>query len=156
MTVKLAVGDKAPDFKLATDGGGDISLADLAGRKVVLYFYPKADTPGCTKEAIAFSSLKKAFSKADTEVIGVSADEIKAQDKFKSKHKLTTVLASDPAHEMLTAYGVWGKKTLYGRLFDGITRTTVLIGRDGRILRVWPKVKVDGHADEVLAAAQEA
>ena len=154
MESNLTAGAKAPDFKLATDGNGSVSLSDFAGKKVVLYFYPKANTPGCTKEAIAFSALKPAFAKANTVVIGVSADAVAAQDKFKAKHKLTTPLASDPTHKMLTAYGVWGKKSLYGRIFSGITRTTVLIGPDGRIAQVWPKVKVDGHAEEVLAAAK--
>ena len=124
-----AVGAKAPAFTLPRDGGGTISLADFKGRKLVLYFYPKADTPGCTRESIAFSSLKRAFAKADTEVVGVSADPVKAQDKFRDKHKLAIPLASDETKKMLTAYGVWGEKSMYGRKFMGVRRTTVLIDR---------------------------
>jgi peroxiredoxin Q/BCP len=149
-----AVGAKAPAFTLPRDGGGMVSLADFTGRKLVLYFYPRADTPGCTKESIAFSSLKRAFAKADTEVVGVSADPVKAQDKFRDKHKLAIPLASDEAKKMLTAYGAWGEKSMYGRKFMGVRRTTLLIDRDGRIARVWENVKVDGHAEAVLAAAK--
>jgi thioredoxin-dependent peroxiredoxin len=150
----LAPGTKAPSFQLPRDGGETVSLADFKGKKLVIYFYPKADTPGCTAEALAFSALKNAFARADTAVIGVSADSVRAQDSFKAKHNLKTPLASDETHGMLEAYGVWGKKSLYGRTFMGIIRTTVLIGPDGRIARVWPKVKVEGHADDVLAAAK--
>jgi len=149
-----AIGAKAPAFTLPRDGGGRLSLADFKGRKLVLYFYPKADTPGCTRESIAFSGLKKAFARADTDIVGVSADPVKAQDKFRDKHKLAIPLASDESHKMLTDYGVWGEKSMYGRTFMGITRATFLIGADGRIAQVWPKVKVDGHAEEVLAAAK--
>ena len=131
-----------------------VSLADFKGRKLVLYFYPRADTPGCTRESIEFSKLEPAFAKAGTDVVGISADPVKAQDAFKKKHKLTVRLSSDETHEMLEAYGVWGKKSMYGKTFMGIVRTTVLIGPDGRIARIWPKVKVDGHAEEVLAAAK--
>lgn len=150
----LEPGIKAPDFRLPRDGGGTASLADFAGRKLVLYFYPKADTPGCTKEAIDFSRRKGAFSKAGADILGVSADPVPAQDKFKAKHDLSIALASDEAHRMLEAYGVWREKSMYGRKFLGIVRTTVLIGPDQRIARVWPKVSVAGHADEVLAAAE--
>lgn len=150
----LEPGIKAPDFRLPRDGGGTVSLADFAGRKLVLYFYPKADTPGCTKEAIDFSRLKGAFNKTGADVLGVSADPVPAQDKFKAKHDLSIALASDEAHRMLEAYGVWREKSMYGRKFLGIVRTTVLIGPDQRIARVWPKVSVAGHADEVLAAAE--
>jgi thioredoxin-dependent peroxiredoxin len=149
-----AVGAKAPDFTLARDDGGKLSLQDFRGKKLVLYFYPKADTPGCTREAIAFNGLKSAFAKADTAILGVSADPVKAQDAFQRKHKLAIPLASDESHKMLADYGVWGEKSMYGRTFMGITRATFLIGTDGRIARVWPKVKVDGHAEEVLAAAK--
>ena len=148
------VGAKAPDFTLPRDGGGTLSLSDFKGRNLVLYFYPKADTPGCTKEAIAFNGLRRAFAKADTEIVGVSADPVKAQDKFRDKHGLTIPLASDEEKKMLTAYGVWGEKSMYGRKFMGIRRTTFLIGPDARIARVWDNVKVPGHADEVLAAAK--
>ena len=150
----LEPGIKAPDFRLPRDGGGTVSLADFAGRKLVLYFYPKADTPGCTKEAIDFSRLKGAFNKTGADVLGVSADPVPAQDKFKAKHDLSIALVSDEAHRMLEAYGVWREKSMYGRKFLGIVRTTVLIGPDQRIARVWPKVSVAGHADEVLAAAE--
>jgi len=154
MSTKLDPGNTAPAFTLPRDGGGTVSLADFAGRKLVLYFYPKADTPGCTKEAIDFSRLKAAFAKVDTDILGVSADPVPAQDKFKSKHKLAIALASDEKHRMLEAYGVWQEKSMYGRKFMGVVRITVLIGRDQRIARVWPKVSVEGHAEEVLAAAK--
>ncbi len=154
MPVPLTVGSKAPAFRLPRDGGETVSLADFKGRKLVIYFYPRADTPGCTRESIDFSKLKADFHKARTEVIGVSADPVTAQDKFKRKHDLTIPLASDEAHTMLTAYGAWGQKSLYGKTFFGVIRTTVLIAADGRIARIWPKVKVDGHAAEVLKAAR--
>ena len=155
MAAKLAEGAKAPAFRLPTGEGGTVTLADFKGKNLVLFFYPKANTPGCTREAIAFSALKPAFTKANTAVVGVSADPVKAQSAFKKKHGLKTDLASDETHAMLEAYGVWGEKSMYGRTFQGITRTTVLIGPNGRIARIWPKVKVDGHAAEVLAAARE-
>jgi peroxiredoxin Q/BCP len=154
MPAELAVGSKAPAFKLPRDGGGSVSLADFKGRKLAIYFYPKADTPGCTREAIDFSRLRADFQKAGTDILGVSADPVAAQDKFREKHDLKVTLGSDETHKMLEAYGVWGRKSLYGRTFMGITRTTFLIGPDGRIARIWPKVKVDGHAAEVLAAAK--
>jgi thioredoxin-dependent peroxiredoxin len=147
-------GDKAPPFTLPRDGGGTVSLKDFAGKKLVLYFYPRADTPGCTKEAIAFSKLKAAFGRADTEVLGVSADPVPAQDKFKSKHKLAIALASDEIYRVLEAYGVWQEKSMYGRKFMGVVRATFLIGPDQRIAQIWPKVSVAGHAEEVLAAAK--
>jgi thioredoxin-dependent peroxiredoxin len=154
-TAALKEGAKAPPFELPRDGGGSVSLADFKGKKLVLYFYPKADTPGCTRESIEFSKLRAAFSKAGTEVIGISADPVKAQDAFKKKHKPSVALLSDEPHEMLKAYGAWGKKSMYGRTFMGIIRMTVLIGPDGKVARIWPKVRVDGHAEEVLAAAKE-
>ena len=154
MPAKLVEGSKAPAFKLPTDDGGTVTLSDFKGKNLVLFFYPKANTPGCTKEAIAFSALKPAFAKANTTVLGISADTVKAQGAFKKKHDLKTPLASDETHQMLESYGVWGEKSMYGRTFQGITRTTVLIGPDGRVVRIWPKVKVDGHADEVLAVAR--
>jgi peroxiredoxin Q/BCP len=150
----IAEGAAAPAFELPRDGGGIVSLADFRGRNLVLFFYPKADTPGCTRESIAFSALKDRFKKANTEVIGVSADPVRAQDAFKTKHRLSVPLASDETHQMLEAYGVWGSKSMYGRAFMGISRTTFLIGPDGRIARIWRNVKVDGHAEEVLAAAK--
>jgi thioredoxin-dependent peroxiredoxin len=154
MGAPLDVGDKAPNFKLPGDDGGTVSLADFKGRKLVVYFYPRADTPGCTRESIDFSKLRAAFTKAGADVIGVSADPVKAQDAFKKKHKLSVGLLSDETHAMLESYGAWGKKSMYGKTFMGITRMTYLIGPDGRIAQVWPKVKVDGHAAEVLAAAK--
>jgi thioredoxin-dependent peroxiredoxin len=147
-------GAKAPAFSLPGDGGETVSLADFAGRKLVLYFYPRADTSGCTKEAIDFSRLRGDFGRADTEIVGVSADPVPALAKFKAKHKLAIALASDETHRILEAYGVWQEKSLYGRKFLGVVRTTFLIGPDGRIARVWPKVSVDGHAADVLAAAK--
>ena len=152
MPDELQPGAKAPAFTLPRDGGGTVSLADFAGRALVLYFYPKADTSGCTKEAIDFSRLKSAFAKADADILGVSADPVPAQDKFKAKHKLAIALGSDEAHRMLEAYGVWQQKSMYGRKFMGIVRATFLIGPDQRIARVWPKVSVTGHAEEVLTA----
>ncbi|MFZ1149562.1 MAG: peroxiredoxin [Xanthobacteraceae bacterium] len=149
-----AAGGKAPAFRLPRDGGGTVGLADFSGRKLVLYFYPRADTSGCTREAIDFSRLKSAFSRAGTDILGVSADPVAALDRFKSKHKLAIALASDEAHEVLEAYGVWQQKTLYGRKFMGTMRATFLIGPDQRIARAWPKVSVVGHAQEVLDAAK--
>lgn len=150
----LKPGAKAPDFALPRNGGGTVALSDFAGRKLVLYFYPKADTSGCTKEAIDFSRLKTEFGRVGADILGVSADPVKALDAFKVKHGLGITLASDEKHKMLGAYGVWQEKSMYGRKFLGIVRTTFLIGPDGRIAQVWPKVRVDGHADEVLAAAK--
>jgi thioredoxin-dependent peroxiredoxin len=154
MGAPLAVGDKAPNFKLSGDDGGTVSLADFKGRKLVVYFYPRADTPGCTRESIDFSKLRAAFTKAGADVIGVSADSVKAQEAFKKKHKLSVGLLSDETHAMLEAYGAWGKKSMYGKTFMGIIRMTYLIGVDGRIAQIWPRVKVDGHAAEVLAAVK--
>lgn len=154
LAADLEPGTKAPAFTLPRDGGGTISLKDFKGRNLVLYFYPKANTPGCTKESIAFSQLRAAFAKADTDVLGVSADPVAAQDKFRDRHRLTVPLASDETKEMLTAYGAWGEKSLYGRKFMGVIRKTFLIDKTGRIVQVWPKVKVEGHAEDVLAAAR--
>jgi thioredoxin-dependent peroxiredoxin len=150
----LAEGAKAPGFRLPRDGGSTVSLSDHAGKKLVLFFYPRADTPGCTREAIDFTRLSGAFAESGTAVLGVSADPPKAQEAFRDKHELATPLASDETHQMLEAYGVWGEKSMYGKTFQGILRTTVLIGGDGRIIRIWRHVKVDGHVDEVLAAAR--
>jgi peroxiredoxin Q/BCP len=150
----LAEGAKAPAFDLPRDGGGSVSLADFAGKKLAVFFYPRADTPGCTKEAIDFTRLKSDFEQSGTAVLGVSADTVKAQESFRDKHQLSVALISDEKHEMLDAYGAWGEKSMYGRTFEGILRTTVLIGADGRVARIWRHVRVDGHADEVLAAAR--
>jgi peroxiredoxin Q/BCP len=154
MGIELKVGAKAPAFALPRDGGGTVSLAQFKGRKLVIYFYPRADTPGCTRESIDFSRLRAEFEEAGTDILGVSADPVKAQDAFKKKHDLTVGLLSDETHKMLGAYGAWGKKSMYGKTFEGIIRSTFLIGRDGRIAHIWPKVKVEGHAAEVLKAAK--
>jgi len=154
MSAKIAVGRKAPEFTLPSDGGGEVSLAGFKGKKLVLYFYPKADTPGCTIEAKDFSRLAPAFARAKTVVLGVSADPVKKQDRFKAKYDLAIPLASDETHEMLEAYGVWAEKSMYGRTYMGILRNTYLIGPDGKIAQIWEKVKVAGHAEEVLAAAK--
>ena len=150
----LAEGAAAPAFRLPRDGGDSVSLSDFAGQKLVVFFYPRADTPGCTREAIDFTRLKSDFAAAHTAVLGVSADPVKAQEAFRNKHQLTIPLISDERHEMLEAYGAWGEKSLYGRTFMGIIRTTVLIGADGRLARVWRNVRVDGHAEAVLEAAR--
>jgi thioredoxin-dependent peroxiredoxin len=152
----LVAGAKAPAFHLPRDGGSTVSLADYAGKKLVLFFYPRADTPGCTKEAIDFTRLKSAFAESRTELLGISADPLRAQQAFRDKHKLSVPLISDERHEMLGAYGVWGEKSLYGRTFLGIIRTTVLIGADGRIIKIWRNVRVDGHAEAVLEEARAA
>ncbi len=147
-------GAKAPAFQLPRDGGKSVSLADYLGTKLVIFFYPRADTPGCTKEAIDFTRLSDAFGNAKTAVLGVSANPMRAQEAFRDKHQLSIPLASDETHEMLNAYGVWGEKSMYGKTFFGIARTTVLVDAGGKIARIWRNVKVDGHVDEVLAAAQ--
>lgn len=152
----LAEGQSAPAFSLPRDGGQLVSLSDYAGRKLAIFFYPRADTPGCTLEAVAFSRLADAFASADTAILGVSADPIAAQEKFRDKHELTVPLVSDEKLGMLKAYGVWGEKSMYGKTFMGISRTTVLVDADGKVVKVWRNVKVDGHADEVLAAARGA
>jgi thioredoxin-dependent peroxiredoxin len=154
MTSDLVAGAKAPAFSLPREDGTKVALQDFKGRNLVLYFYPKADTPGCTKEAIAFSSLRAAFERAGTAILGVSADSVQAQDKFKSKHRLKIALASDESKEMLQAYGAWGEKSMYGRKYLGVIRKTFLVDGKGRIARVWPKVRVPGHAEEVLEAAR--
>jgi peroxiredoxin Q/BCP len=150
----LAEGARAPAFRLPRDGGSTVSLSDYSGKKLVLFFYPRADTPGCTKEAIDFTRLASAFAKSQTAILGVSADPLKAQETFRDRHELSIPLVSDEKHEMLEAYGVWGEKSMYGKTFQGILRTTILIGADGRIMRIWRNVRVDGHADEVLAAVR--
>jgi len=150
----LDAGDKAPDFKLPTDGGGEASLAALKGKPVVLYFYPKDDTSGCTKEAMGFRDALPAFSKAGVAVIGVSKDSVARHDKFKAKYDLNFPLVSDEDGALCEAYGAWVEKSMYGRKYMGIDRSTFLIGGDGRIARIWRKVKIAGHVDEVLAAAK--
>ena len=150
----LKAGDPAPQFTLPATGGRDLSLADLRGRKVVLYFYPKDDTSGCTKEAQDFNALRQDFAAADTDIVGLSPDSLKSHDKFRSKYDLDLALASDESKGVLEAYGVWAEKSMYGRKYMGVKRTTFLVDRDGRIARIWQKVKVPGHAGEVLAAAK--
>jgi peroxiredoxin Q/BCP len=151
----LAPGAPAPDFQLPRDGGGTLRLSDLRGRPVVLYFYPKDDTTACTAEAIDFSALAGRFARAGVAIVGVSPDSPKKHDKFKAKHGLSVDLVSDEEHAALEAYGVWGEKTMFGRKYMGVIRTTFLIDADGRIARVWPRVSVAGHAEEVLQAAKE-
>jgi peroxiredoxin Q/BCP len=156
MAEALEAGDPAPSFDLPKDGGGTAALSAYKGRKLVLYFYPRDDTEGCTREAIAFNGHRAAFRAAGTEVLGVSADSVKSHEKFKKKYGLAFPLASDETTQMLQAYGVWTEKSMYGRTFMGVERTTFLIGPDGTILRIWRKVRVDGHVAEALAAAREA
>ena len=150
----LAAGDMAPDFTLQTNGGGEVSLSALRGAPVVVYFYPKDDTSGCTTEARDFTALAEEFEKAGTKVIGVSPDSVKSHDKFAAKHGLNVLLASDEEKSMLSAYGVWKEKSMYGRTYMGVERTTFLIDADGRIAAIWRKVKVAGHAEAVLNSAR--
>jgi thioredoxin-dependent peroxiredoxin len=156
MTKALSEGDEAPDFTLPTDGGGSVSLKALKGKKTVLYFYPKDDTSGCTLEAKAFNDYKAKFAAAGAEIVGVSADNVASHEKFKKKYGLAFTLASDEAKTMLEAYGVWVEKSMYGRKYMGIERSTFLISADGKVLKAWTKVKVPGHVEDVLAAAQAA
>lgn len=148
-------GDKAPDFELETDGGGRFRLSEMKGRAVVVYFYPKDDTSGCTKEAIDFSALAPEFDKCGTHVIGLSPDTAQKHDKFKAKHDLSVQLAADTEKAAANAYGVWVKKSMYGREYMGVERSTFLVSPDGRIARAWRKVKVPGHAEEVLKEVQK-
>ncbi len=150
----LAPGDKAPDFSLPGDGGTTLSLASAAGKKLVLYFYPKDDTSGCTQEAKEFNALRAEFAAAGTEIIGVSPDSVASHAKFRKKYDLGFALAADEGKTMLEAYGVWVEKSMYGRKYMGVERTTFLIDAAGTIIHVWSKVKVPGHVDEVLARAK--
>jgi len=152
--MSLAVGDRAPDFTMPTDGNGTVSLSSLRGKTVVLYFYPKDDTSGCTKEACGFRDALPDFSKITATVIGVSKDNVRAHDKFKAKYELPFTLASDEKTEVCETYGVWVEKSMYGRKYMGIERTTFLIDKAGVIRGIWPKVKIDGHVDAVLAEAK--
>jgi peroxiredoxin Q/BCP len=154
MAKKLAAGDKAPDFDLPDDNGGRLSLKSFAGKTLVLYFYPKDDTSGCTKEAIDFNGMQSAFTKAGATIVGVSPDSVASHAKFKTKHDLGLALASDESKAMLEAYGVWVEKSMYGRKYMGVERTTFLIDPKGKIAAVWNKVKVPGHAEAVLKAVQ--
>lgn len=150
----LAVGDIAPDFELPADGGGTLRLGDLRGKPVVIYFYPRDDTPGCTKEAIGFSCLIDRFAALGVAVIGISGDSPGSHDKFIAKHDLKVRLASDTSQAVMQAWGVWVEKTMYGRKSMGVERSTFLIDAGGRVARVWRKVKVEGHVEEVLAAVE--
>lgn len=151
---ELIAGDLAPDFTLPRDGGGTVSLSAMRGSPVVLYFYPKDDTSGCTTEALAFTALADEFAKAGAKVIGLSPDAVKSHDKFVAKHGLSVILASDEEKSVLSAYGVWKEKSMYGRTYMGVERSTFLVDRDGRVAAVWRKVKVAGHAEAVLEAVQ--
>lgn len=151
----IAEGDIAPDFELASDGGGSVKLADFKGKSVVLFFYPADDTPGCTTEAIDFTTALSEFEAANTVIVGVSPDSVESHDKFKVKHDLGVILAADPDRKVIEAYGAWGEKMNYGKTSIGLIRTTVLIGPDGRVARLWPKVRVKGHVEKVLAAVKE-
>ena len=148
------VNDTAPDFTLPRDGGGTVSLAELAGAPVVLFFYPKDDTSGCTKESIAFSDLYAEFQALGAHVFGISKDSVAKHDKFRAKHGLSVPLLSDEGTTTCEDYGAWKEKSMYGKTYMGIERTTVLIGADGKIAQIWPKVKVAGHAEAVLAAVK--
>jgi peroxiredoxin Q/BCP len=150
----LKEGDLAPSFELPGSGGERVALSDFAGMKLALYFYPKDDTSGCTKEAIEFNGLRDKFSRSGAAIVGMSPDSAVKHDKFCAKYDLSLRLASDETKETLQAYGVWAEKSMYGRKYMGVERSTFLIDKDGRIARIWRKVKVPGHAEEVLAAAK--
>lgn len=151
----LNEGIPAPDFTLPTDGGGSLTLSRLRGRKVVLYAYPQDDTTSCTNEALSFNALHDDFAAAGTTVIGISPDSVKRHDKFKQKYDLKLTLVSDEERKAIEAYGLWVEKQMYGRHYMGVERSTFLIDAAGRIVRVWAKVRVKGHAEAVLAAARE-
>jgi peroxiredoxin Q/BCP len=150
----LSVGDPVPEFSLPTDGGGTFSTANLRGARTVIYFYPKDDTSGCTKEAQAFRDRMEAFRAAGVAVVGVSADTVASHDKFKAKHALNFALVTDEAKVLAEAFGVWVEKSMYGRTYMGMERASFLIDEEGRVRGIWRKVKVPGHADAVLAAAK--
>ena len=154
MAKELKIGDPAPSFACPANGGQTVSLSDFAKRKLVIYFYPKDNTPGCTTEAIDFTAAVKDFDKANTSIVGVSADSVKKHENFIEKHNLGITLLADEGQDMLNAYGVWVQKKMYGREFMGIERATYLIGSDGKIEQIWRKVKVKGHVEAVLAAAR--
>lgn len=150
----LNIGDSAPDFTLPIDGGGEVNLSAMHGKKVVLYFYPKDDTSGCTSQAQQFTELNDEFTKADAVIIGVSKDSIKSHDKFKAKYGLNFALLSDEALDVANKYGVWVEKSMYGRKYMGMERATFLIDTTGKIAKIWRKVKITGHIEEVLAAVR--
>ena len=149
---KLASGDKAPAFSLVGDDGKSVSLSDYQGKRVVVYFYPADDTPGCTKEACQFSDLRDDYGALGVDVIGISPDERESHERFRSKYGLRVQLLSDPTHKTMERYGAWGEKTLYGKKSVGVIRSTFLIGKNGRIEQAWYNVRADGHAEKVLAA----
>lgn len=151
----LKIGDKAPDFTLPADGGSEIALSDFKGQKLVLYFYPKDDTPGCTKESCGFNEALQGFKSIGTAVIGISKDSVARHDKFKAKYGLSFPLASDENGDVCERYGVWKEKSMYGKKFMGIERSTFLVDESGTIAQIWRKVKVDGHVEEVKAAAKD-
>jgi thioredoxin-dependent peroxiredoxin len=153
--MSVEVGDKAPDFTLPADGGGRVSLKELKGKTVVLYFYPRDDTPGCTAEACAFRDSLPDFSKVKATVVGISRDSVASHDKFKKKFKLPFPLVSDEAGKVTEAYGAWVEKSMYGKKYMGIERATFLIDAKGTVRKIWRKVKVDGHAEDVLKAAED-
>ncbi len=153
--VKIEEGDKAPGFSLASDGGGKVTLKDFAGKPFILYFYPKDDTSGCTKEAIDFTAAAAKFKRLGAAVVGVSKDSVAAHDRFKAKHKLNLSLASDPEGNVIESYGSWVEKSMYGRKYMGIDRSTFLINSKGKVVKIWRKVRVSGHVEEVLAAAKD-
>ena len=149
---ELKVGSKAPDFTVLTDAGEKLKLSSLKGKKVVLYFYPKADTPGCTKQACGFRDEMPSFAGADAVILGVSPDPVKAVAKFKEKYALPFNLLADEDHAVAEKYGVWAEKSMYGKTYMGVARTTFIISPEGKITHIFPKVKVEGHSAEVLAA----
>lgn len=151
----LSIGDKAPDFSMPSDGGGTVTLSDFKGRYLVLYFYPKDDTPGCTKEAIGFTENKSEFDALNASILGVSKDTPAKHDKFIAKHDLKVSLGSDESGDMIESYGVWVEKNMYGKKYMGIERATYLIGPDGNILEIWRKVRVKEHVAAVLTAVQK-
>lgn len=151
---ELTVGGIAPDFSLPRDGGGTVALKDFAGKAIVVYFYPQDDTKSCTAEAVDFSALLPQFEAAGAVVVGISPDMPTRHDRFKAKHGLSLVLGSDEARTVIEAYGAWGEKSLYGRSYMGVIRSTVLVGRDGRIARIWRNVRVRNHAQDVLEAVK--
>jgi peroxiredoxin Q/BCP len=151
--LSIAEADPAPDFTLSATGGRTVSLAAMKGKPFVLYFYPKADTPGCTKEAQAFEEALPAMTDVGIDVIGVSKDPMKALEKFAEKYALTFPLASDPEGSVVEAYGAWVEKSMYGKNYMGIDRSTILVGKDGKVAKIWRKVKVPGHAADVMKAA---
>jgi len=151
---QLAIGDKAPEFSLPRDGGQTVNLSDFAGKRVVLYFYPRDDTTGCTKEAIGFTENVQAFAALDTVILGVSKDGVKKHDKFVAKHALKIALLSDEESDVCERYGVWVEKSMYGKTYMGIERATFLIDADGKIAQIWRRVRVPGHVDAVLDAVR--